>query len=141
MGPSGPKGHIPNWAWRIGALAAQPGAELRFACEACRTVFDVDLGTILAARGPDFRLVNRRPRCKVSCCRGRGFFLVAESRDHLLMPLLTMDPFVHWPPGPRPRDFEPPPFTPTPPSSGPGGASSGAWKPARPTLRIVGGEG
>jgi hypothetical protein len=121
--------HLPRWSLSVGGLL-RAKAEVRFACERCRTLFDVDLKALAQLRGCEACLVNVEARCKVSACRGRGFFLAAPSRDDALFPLVTARPFASWTAGPTPRDFEPAPVRPIPP--GHGGPRGG------PALRLVG---
>ena len=47
-------------------------AKVRWMCPVCETNGDVDLTAMLAAKGPDFSLSNRRPPCPL--CPGRVRF-------------------------------------------------------------------
>lgn len=50
------------------------GRKVVWWCDVCRTIGDVDLGPIAAAKGPDFSLTNKRPPCRVAGCPGRVRF-------------------------------------------------------------------
>lgn len=55
----------------LGALA-QRRAKVRWMCAVCETNGDVDLAALVAAKGPEFSLSNRRPSCPL--CPGRVRF-------------------------------------------------------------------
>ena len=101
----------PHWLRSVGVIVDQ-GVVVRVACTSCLSIFDVDTRAILEKRGRDFSLIDARPSCKISTCRGRGVFVAARSmRD----PFVTMlgaggDPCGL--DGRRPIDFEPPEPTP-----------------------------
>jgi hypothetical protein len=85
----------------------EKGVVVRVGCARCRTFFDVDLIGIARARGPDYCLIDRTTQCKVTRCRGRGYFIAASS---MVEPIITltnasMDPFGLN--GLRPIDLEP----------------------------------
>ena len=102
---------IAPWLRSVGVIVDQ-GVVVRVACTSCLSIFDVDTRAILEKRGRDFSLIDARPSCKISTCRGRGVFVAARSvRD----PFVTMlgaggDPCGL--DGRRPIDFEPPEPTP-----------------------------
>lgn len=58
---------------KVGWLVDQHRS-VRARCLVCETHVDVDLAPILAAKGPDFSLANRRPPCRDHTCPGRMVF-------------------------------------------------------------------
>lgn len=60
----------------LGALVKR-GAKVRWMCPVCETNGDVDLPALLAAKGADFSLSNRRPSCPL--CPGRVRFALWSS--------------------------------------------------------------
>jgi hypothetical protein len=93
----------------VGAMLDH-GTIVRAGCARCDTVFDVDLRAIIARRGRDYSLIDKEITCKVSKCRGTGFFLAAARMDTALITLLNahVDPLLIERKGLRPIDFEPP---------------------------------
>jgi hypothetical protein len=102
----------PVWARTVGGMI-EAEAIVRFACPACRRVYDVDLAAIATMRGRAWSLIGRGARCKASKCRARGLFVGSIGRD---TPFLCLggDDMPAWLIGARPSDHEPPP-------EGPGG--------------------
>lgn len=76
-------------AGRIGHLV-KARRKVTWWCSVCRTLGPVDLAPILAAKGPDFSLTNKRPPCRSAGCPGRVRFedrtsmwpIFLESIDH-----------------------------------------------------------
>lgn len=95
----------PVWARNVGAMI-ETGAIVRFACEPCRRLFDVDLAAVAILRGREWSLIGRTAKCKASKCRARGRFVAAANRE---TPFLCLDGALpSWLVGARPRDHEPP---------------------------------
>lgn len=63
------------------------GALVRFACERCGTIFDVDLHAISVIRGAAYSLIDVRTQCKITGCRGPGHFLAKLPADEHLRKL------------------------------------------------------
>lgn len=86
------------------------GVIVRVGCVRCGTIFDVDLRAIALRRGRDYCLIDREVTCKVTKCRGTGFFLAACSMTTPLLTLLNahVDPLSIERNGLRPIDIEPP---------------------------------
>lgn len=93
----------------VGAMLDQ-GVIVRAGCARCDSIFDVDLRAIVARRGRDYSLIDREITCKLSKCRGQGFFLAAARMDTQLLTLLNadVDPLLIERKGLRPIDLEPP---------------------------------
>lgn len=102
----------PTWARTIAAMI-EAEAIVRFACPACKRLYDVDLEAIAMMRGRAWSLIGRAARCKASKCRDRGFFVAAWRHD-VAFTCLSGDDMPRWLVGARPSDHEPPP-------EGPGG--------------------
>ena len=64
----------PELAWTLAQLwGMQAMVEAR--CDTCRVRLRVDLDGLIRARGPDYSLWNKSPRCRVVGCPGRvGFW-------------------------------------------------------------------
>ena len=106
----------PVWARNLGAMI-EAGAQVRFACTACRRVYDVDLDSLAMLRGRTWSLIDRKGRCKASKCRSNGRFVAAASADQPFIWLAGAEPMPDWLIGSRPSDHEPPPSgTPNPPA-------------------------
>jgi hypothetical protein len=106
----------PAWSRTLGDLI-EAGAIVRFACSACRRVYDVDLGSLAVLRGRAWSLIGRTARCKASKCRARGLFVAAANSE---TPFLCLGPEMpSWLIGARPKDHEAP-------EDGPGGDGGGA---------------
>ena len=97
----------PVWARTVGGMI-EAEAAVRFACPACRRVYDVDLEAIALRKGREWSLIGRSARCKASKCRTRGLFVAASGRD---TPFLCLggEEMPPWLVGARPSDHEPPP--------------------------------
>ena len=94
----------PIWARTLGGMI-EAEAIVRFACDACRKVYDVDLQSLAVLRGREWGLIGRRARCKASKCRKSGAFVAALGRD---MPFMCLGgEMPHWLVGARPQDHEP----------------------------------
>lgn len=126
----------------------EAGAELRFWCPRCRQLFLVGLTTILRVKGPRYVLLDRRPRCRVAKCGGRGFYLYVASPVSPMVPIVA-DMTGLWLMGPVAADFAPSPPDDGPEGGGPdGGGPEGPdggrqddrprWLGARNVVRTVG---
>jgi hypothetical protein len=108
----------------------EAGALVRFACPACRRLYDVDLTSLAALKGQDWSIVNRRARCKASRCRASGRFVAAIGADQPFLLLSAGEQMPDWLAGARPADHEPPtPDPPAPPA--PPGVDPVRWAYAR----------
>ena len=94
----------PVWTRNLGAMI-EAGVMVRFACEACRRVYDVDLLSLAILRGREWSLVGRTARCKASQCRARGLFVASLGMDTPFLCLGREMPT--WLIGARPREHEP----------------------------------
>ena len=54
--------HFPEWTRTLGAMKDQ-GIVPRAWCTTCMVSVDVDLDRLIAAKGRDYSLINRRCRC------------------------------------------------------------------------------
>jgi hypothetical protein len=86
---------------------------LSIACDACRRVYDVDVGALAVLRGREWSLIGRSARCKASKCRKRGLFVAAINPETPFLCLGREMP--SWLVGARPRDHEPSDRPPPPP--------------------------
>jgi len=70
-----PSATIPLWSSTVGLLkeGVERGCTVTAYCSRCKTVWPVDLDAIIAEKGENYSLWNRRPRCKGDC-PGRVFF-------------------------------------------------------------------
>lgn len=82
-------------------------------CIKCQNFFDVDLQPLEAKWGRGFSLINQSLTCKVTSCRGTGYFAGAGHIDAPLITLLDADADPLKLGGLTPRDIEPP----TPPDA------------------------
>ena len=65
---------IPRWAQTVGAMV-EHGTKVTVSCSKCRAWQEIDPRKILAAKGPDYSLVNRRCRCRLTpSCPGWNRF-------------------------------------------------------------------
>ncbi|WP_198093907.1 hypothetical protein [Novosphingopyxis sp. YJ-S2-01] len=80
----------------------------RAKCTCCGNFFDVDLPALQLRRGDNFTLINRHLVCKITSCRGTGFFAAAAHLDDRLVTLFeaALDPLDLG--ELTPRDLEPP---------------------------------
>lgn len=86
----GPAG-FPAWTLTVGEmLQAQQGAgscAVTVTCTACKVGRDVDLAAIVARKGPDVSLINRRARCRLTAgCTGWNRF---HYQSGVMRPLWT----------------------------------------------------
>ena len=94
----------PIWARSLGAMI-EAQVMVRFACDKCRRVYDVDLGSLAVLRGREWSLIGRSARCKASRCRKSGLFVAAINRETPFLCLGKEMP--SWLIGARPKDHEP----------------------------------
>lgn len=97
----------PHWLRSVGVIVDQ-GVVVRVACTSCLSIFDVDVRAIAEKRGREFTLIDARPICKISTCRGRSVFVAARSMRDPFVTLLTAGGDPCGLDGRRPIDFEPP---------------------------------
>lgn len=79
----------PVWARTVGAMI-RAGTVVRFGCVKCRNIFDVDLVAIAAKSGDGASLINASTICRLTSCRGRGYFVAAKSLEAPLLTLVTV---------------------------------------------------
>ena len=106
----------PVWVRNMGAMI-EAGVIVRFACDSCRRVYDVDVASLAILRGREWSLVGRSAKCKASKCRARGLFVAAINRETPFLCLGAEMP--SWLIGARPKDHE------APEDGGPGGGPDG----------------
>lgn len=127
----------PVWARALGGMI-NGRAEVRFACPACRRVYDVDLEALAMLKGRAWSLVDRKARCKASKCRASGCFVAAAGADQPFLWLSGAEAMPDWLTGSRPRDHEPPPPRgPTPPAPPGVDPVRWAWADERERKRMV----
>lgn len=56
---------IPTWAQTVGAMV-ENGTHVQVACTRCQEWQVVDLAKLLALKGPEYSLINRRCRCRLT---------------------------------------------------------------------------
>ncbi len=95
----------PVWARSLGAMI-EAGVIVRFACDSCRRVYDVDVAALAILRGREWSLIERTARCKASKCRSRGLFVAAINRETPFLCLGREMPC--WLIGARPKEHEAP---------------------------------
>ena len=98
----------PMWARTVGEMIEAQVA-VRFACPACKRLYDVDMEALAMLRGRAWSLIDRRGRCKASKCRASGRFVASSGENHPFLWLCGGEPMPDWLVGARPRDHEPPP--------------------------------
>lgn len=81
---------IPAWVCTVGAMRAE-GVRVRWSCQSCRQWGDVDLARVEEAKGDDFSLINRRPRCRQPGCAGRVLLLYSPGGGTPFRPLAWGD--------------------------------------------------
>lgn len=60
----------PPWMKTVGA-AKEENTELRAECSVCHDGRAVDLDKVIALKGPDYSLINRRTKCTLTeACKG-----------------------------------------------------------------------
>lgn len=96
----------PIWVRNLGAMI-EAGVIVRFACDVCRRVYDVDTASLAVLRGREWSLVGRTARCKASKCRARGLFVAAINQETPFLCLGREMP--SWLIGARPKEHEAPP--------------------------------
>lgn len=107
----------PIWARTVGAMIRQ-GAIVRVHCRQCRNFFDVDLVAVQRARGKDHCLIDGSTNCRISSCRGRGYFLAARDMAATFLLLIRADMVQREELEQiRPLDIEPPSPGPLPPEA------------------------
>lgn len=110
----------------------------RFACPACKRLYDVDLEALAMLRGRAWSLIERRARCKASKCRSIGRFAAAPAREERFLWLAGAEPMPDWLIGSSPQDHEPPPPPPPLPPSPPGvDPVRWAWADEKERKRMV----
>ncbi len=115
----------PVWARTLGEMI-EGQAAVRFACPACKRLYDVDLEALATLRGRAWSLIERRARCKASKCRASGRFVAAAGANEPFLWLAGGEAMPAWLVGARPRDHEPPPDKgPAPPA--PPGVDGVRW--------------
>ncbi|HEX8533788.1 MAG TPA: hypothetical protein VF662_06440 [Allosphingosinicella sp.] len=106
----------PVWARTLGEMI-EAEAAVRFACPACKRVYDVDLEALAMLRGRAWSLIDRKARCKASKCRTSGRFVAAAGADQPFIWLAGSERMPDWLIGSKPSDHDPPPpASPTPPA-------------------------
>jgi hypothetical protein len=127
----------PVWARSLGAMI-EAGALVRFACPACRRLYDVDLESLATLKGRAWSLIGRQARCKASKCRAVGQFAAAPAADLPFLWLAASEPIPAWLAGARPSDHEPPSPKPPSPPAPPGlDPVRWAWADERERKRMV----
>ena len=115
----------PMWARSLGEMI-EAGTQVRFACPACKRLYDVDLEALAMLRGRAWSLIERRARCKASKCRTSGRFVAAAGPNEPFLWLAGGEGMPAWLVGARPSDHEPPPDKgPAPPA--PPGVDGVRW--------------
>lgn len=109
----------PHWVRSLGAMI-EARAQVRFACPACKRLYDVDLASLAILKGREWTLVDRRARCKASRCRASGRFVAATAGDQPFLLLSASERLPDWLTGARPVDHEPPHSEPPTPPAPPG---------------------
>ena len=127
----------PAWARTVGEMI-EAAALVRFACPACKRLYDVDMEALAMLRGRAWRLIDRKGRCKASKCRASGRFVAAVGANAPFIWLASGERLPDWLVGARPRDHEPPPPEPPLPPAPPGvDAVRGAYADERERKRLV----
>jgi hypothetical protein len=127
----------PVWARTLGEMI-EARAAVRFACPACRRVYDVDLEALAMVKGRAWSLVGRKARCKASKCRAGGRFVAAAGADQPFLWLSGAEEMPDWLVGSRPSDHEPPPAPGPAPPAPPGvDPVRWAWADERERKRMV----
>jgi hypothetical protein len=84
------------------------GTVVRVGCADCGQFFDVDLKALERRRGPGFSLVDQQCTCRLTCCRGRAYFVAAATMNAMLVTLVDADVDPLRLNGIRALDLEPP---------------------------------
>ena len=115
----------PVWSRTLGEMIEEQ-AVVRFACPACKRLYDVDMEALVTLRGRAWSLLDRRARCKASTCRASGRFVAAAGATQPFILLSGGERMPDWLVGARPSDHDPPPPPPpTPPA--PSGVDAVRW--------------
>ena len=78
----------------IGDLV-RTGVEAMVSCTVCQVGHKIDLSTLLAAKGPDYSLINRRCRCRLTDgCPGWNRFY--HRRSGVFLPLWDDETAARW---------------------------------------------
>lgn len=99
MGYRAPVTHFPTWTHSVGEMKiardAKPDhARVQVRCDVCDVWRDVDLDAIIAAKGENYSLVNRRYRCKLTPgCEGWNDF---RYQSGVMLPLVTEAQTDRW---------------------------------------------
>lgn len=84
----------PSWVETVGAMAAAD-AMVSVSCDGCRQVRDVDIPALLAKVGPDYSLINRRCRCRITPgCMGWNRFRYVHGVSRRLWDDVTADRWI-----------------------------------------------
>lgn len=78
---------IPTWVRTVRAMR-EAGVQVRWSCRTCGQWGDADLELTERAKGPDFCLINRRPKCRQPNCNGHVLFLYSPGGGTPFAPLL-----------------------------------------------------
>ena len=122
----------PAWTRTLGAMI-EAEAIVRFACLACKRLYDVDVESLAVLRGRQWSLIGRNARCKASKCRAKGLFVAATGRDTTFIGLGGGE-LPKWLVAARPSEHEPPeggPPDPDRPPPCPKGVDAIWWSRAR----------
>jgi hypothetical protein len=66
-------------------------AAVRVHCSKCKNFFDVDLVAVRNLRGETHSLIDAWTTCRLSSCRGRGYFVGAASLTSTFILLVRAD--------------------------------------------------
>lgn len=77
---------VMSWMATVGAMKRE-GTLAFYSCSVCGLYRRVDLDPIIKKFGPEFSLINRRPRCPR--CGNRGLFMCASSEKAFRRPCLS----------------------------------------------------
>lgn len=81
--------YFPSWVQTVGAAKAE-GAQIKAWCDKCNETRLVDYDRLIAQKGPDYSLINRRSKC---ACGGWVFFLY---RNGVFRPLWDDSAVNRW---------------------------------------------
>lgn len=81
---------------KVGELIAM-GAAVRWKCHECGGGGVADLAAMLAAKGPDFDLIDQHPRCKTPGCEYRvTFYAQVGPRNWNLYTEAGLSRYMRW---------------------------------------------
>lgn len=84
---------FPSWAQTVGAMA-EHDCKVRVNCDLCAVFGDVDIPALLQRVGPDYSLIDRRCRCRLTPdCQGWNRFLYYHA---VFRPLWTDEAIERW---------------------------------------------